>query len=198
MPPQPPNDYFVRNFFAIWVPSNSFRFPNYATPTYTHTHTNAVAPKLCCLTPIGATPHFKTNLNNWCWHLWRSSIARGANTSMCWHLRQSPIARGANTSMCWQHLCDMIGLGFVVAKRNYWVFVWETRLVSSNTDVQLLLSVSCLPGDTKDDVRGDTIPSAQHRCVAIAPNGGCWSRVVSPPAPSIRKRDHAENLGQRE
>jgi hypothetical protein len=181
MPPQPPNDYFVRNFFAIWVPSNSFRFPNYATPTYTHTHTNAVAPKLCCLTPIGATPHFKKNLNNW-----------------CWHLRQSPIARGANTSMCWQHLCDMIGLGFVVAKRNYWVFVWETRLVSSNTDVQLLLSVSCLPGDTKDDVRGDTIPSVQHRCVAIAPNGGCWSRVVSPPAPSIRKRDHAENLGQRE
>jgi hypothetical protein len=164
MPPQPPNDYFVRNFFAIWVPSNSFRFPNYATPTYTHTHTNAVAPKLCCLTPIGATPHFKKNLNNW----------------------------------CWQHLCDMIGLGFVVAKRNYWVFVWETRLVSSNTDVQLLLSVSCLPGDTKDDVRGDTIPSVQHRCVAIAPNGGCWSRVVSPPAPSIRKRDHAENLGQRE
>ena len=99
---------------------------------------------------------------------------------------------------CWQHLCATIGLGFVVAERQDWVFVWETRLVSSNADVQLLLSVSCLPGDTKDDVRGDTIPSVQHRCVAIAPNGGCWSRVVSPPAPSIRKRDHAENLGQRE
>ena len=182
------------------VRNNCFRFPSHATPTHTHTHTNTVAPKMCCLTPIGATPHFKntsmfgvgTSGDR------RSPIARGANTSMCWHLRQSPIARGANTSMCWQHLCDMIGLGFVVAKRNYWVFVWETRLVSSNTDVQLLLSVSCLPGDTKDDVRGDTIPSVQHRCVAIAPNGGCWSRVVSPPAPSIRKRDHAENLGQRE
>ena len=57
--------------------------------------------------------------------------------------------------MCWQHLCATIGLGFVVAERQDWVFVWETRLVSSNADVQLLLSVSCLPGDTKDGV-GET------------------------------------------
>ena len=168
-------------------------------PIMQHPHTHECSSsKIVLLDPNRCHPTLQKHLNSWCLHLWRSSIARGANTSMCWHLRQSPIARGANTSMCWQHLCDMIGLGFFVAKRSYWVFVWETRLVSSNTDVQLLLSVSCLPGETKDDVRGYTIPSVQHRCVAIAPNGGCWSRVVSPPAPSIRKRDHAENLGRRE
>ena len=122
------------------VRNNCFRFPSHATPTHTHTHTNTVAPKMCCLTPIGATPHFK------------NTSMFGVGTSGD---RRSPIARGAITSMCWQHLCATIGLGFVVAERQDWVFVWETRLVSSNADVQLLLSVSCLPGDTKDDV-GET------------------------------------------
>ena len=107
--PNIPMIVFGETLFAMCGPNDGFsRFPyGRHVCRHTHIHPSTIAPTMCCLTPIVATTQLPKTLifalgtsgdrrspevpTHPCVGTFgdrRSSIARGANTSMCWHLRR--------------------------------------------------------------------------------------------------------------